>query len=333
MDHALVQQMRQMMTGGVVAQSIAVAAELGVADQLTDSEKTTSQLAAILDTDEEKLHRLLRFLAGIGVFQMNGNGAWQLTPAARLLLDDEPGSIRAGARLLGGAASVYPRLIENIRTGTCSYNLAYGKPLFEDLQTKPEEAAIFDAAMNSFHGGETEAVLAAYKYDGVQTLADIGGGAGTAIIATLKQYPALRGILFDQADVVQRSAETIKAAGLESRCAIQAGNFFESIPAGADAYSMRHIIHDWPDDLCIKILSNIRKVIPSNGRLLIIESVIPEGNDFAPAKLFDMLMMLFPDGKERTEAEYRKLLSASGFALHSVTPTQSPVSVIDARPI
>jgi hypothetical protein len=250
-----------------------------------------------------------------------------------LLLDDEPGSIRAGARLLGGASAVYPHLIENIRTGTCAYNLAYGKPLFEDLQTKPESAAIFDAAMNSFHGGETEAVLAAYKYDGIQTLADIGGGAGTAIIATLKQYPALRGILFDQADVIQRSAETFKAAGLESRCAMHAGNFFESIPAGADAYSMRHIIHDWPDDLSIKILSNIRKAIPANGRLLIIETVIPEGNDFAPGKLFDMLMMLFPDGKERTEAEYRKLLSASGFALHSVTPTQSPVSVIDARPI
>jgi hypothetical protein len=333
MDHALVQQMRQMMTGGVVAQSVAVAAELGVADQLTDSEKTTSQLAAILDTNEEKLHRLLRFLAGVGIFQMNANGAWQLTPAARLLLDDEPGSIRAGARLLGGASAGYPHLIENIRTGTCAYNLAYGKPLFEDLQTKPESAAIFDAAMNSFHGGETEAVLAAYKYDGIQTLADIGGGAGTAIIATLKQYPALRGILFDQADVIQRSAETIKAAGLESRCAMHAGNFFESIPAGADAYSMRHIIHDWPDDLSIKILSNIRKAIPANGRLLIIETVIPEGNDFAPGKLFDMLMMLFPDGKERTEAEYRKLLSASGFALHSVTPTQSPVSVIDARPI
>src|SRR5262249_43923614 len=153
MDQALVQQMRQMMTGGVVAQSVAVAAELGIADQLTDSEKTTSQLAAILDTNEEKLHRLLRLLAGVGIFQMNGAGAWQLTPAARLLLDDEPGSIRAGARLLGGASAVYPYLIENIRTGTCSYNLAYGKPLFEDLQTKPENAAIFDAAMNSFHGG------------------------------------------------------------------------------------------------------------------------------------------------------------------------------------
>jgi hypothetical protein len=333
MDPNLAQQMMQMITGGVVAQSIAAAAELGIADQLAVGEKSSAQLAALLHTDEEKLHRLLRFLASLGIFQLNPAGAWQLTPLARLLLDDEPGSVRAGARMLGGVATAIPFLTDTIRTGTCAYNLAYGKPLFEDLQGKPELAAIFDAAMNSFHGGETEAVLSAYSFNGVRTLADIGGGAGAVMIATLHRYPALNGILFDQPDVLQRTSGTIKASGLDSRCTLHPGSFFESIPAGADAYHMRHIIHDWPDDQCIRILSNVRKVIPANGRLLLVESVIPEGNDFSPSKLFDMLMMTFPDGKERTEAEYRKLFAASGFALHSVTPTHSPVSVIDARPI
>jgi ubiquinone/menaquinone biosynthesis C-methylase UbiE len=150
--------------------------------------------------------------------------------------------------------------------------------------------------------------------------------------ATLSRYPALRCILFDQPGVLERTAVNIRAAGLENRCELHAGSFFEAIPAGADAYSMRHILHDWTDDLCLRILCNIRRVIPPSGRLLIIEAVVPEGNDPSMAKLFDMFMMILPDGTERTEAEYSKLLSAAGFTLQSVTPTLSPVSVIDARP-
>ena len=187
--------------------------------------------------------------------------------------------------------------------------------------------------MNSFHGGETGAVLDAYSYDGIQVLADVGCGSGIVLMETLKRYPSLRGMFFDQAHVLQRTAADVRAAGLEDRCELLAGSFFEAIPAGADAYSMRHIIHDWTDDLCVRILANIRKVIPAHGRLLIIEAVVPEGNDPSLSKLFDMIMMTIPDGMERTEAEYRKLLAAAGFTLHSVTPTLSPVSVIDARPV
>ncbi len=332
MEQNPAEQMMRMMTGGVVAQTISVAAELGIADQLARGGKSSSQLAALLNADEQKLHRLLRFLSSVGIFQLDTDGVWQLTPLAGLLLNDAPYSVRAGARMLGRMSATYPHMTENVRTGKCAYNLAFGKPVFEDLLDKPEEATIFDAAMNSFHGGETEAVLDAYSYEGIEVLADIGCGAGSVAMATLKRYPALKGILFDQPGVLERTAANVRAAGLESRCKLHAGSFFEAIPAGADAYSMRHILHDWTDELCVRILTNIRRAIPAAGKLLIIEAVVPEGNDSSMSKLFDMFMMILPDGTERTEAEYSKLLSAAGFTVQSVTPTLSPVSVIDARP-
>lgn len=333
MDQNLAEQMMRMMSGGVVAQSISVAAELGIADQLASGEKSSSQLAALVNADEQKLHRLLRFLASVGIFQQIAtDGAWRLTPLAGFLLNDAPYSVRAGARMLGRMSATYPHMTENVRTGKCAYTLAFGKPVFEDLLGKPEDASIFDAAMNSFHGGETEAVLDAYSYEGIKVLADIGCGAGAVVMATLKRYPALRGMLFDQAHVLERTADCVRAAGFEGRCEMHAGSFFDAIPEGADVYSLRHILHDWSDDLCVRILVNIRKAIPADGRLLIIEAVVPEGNDPSMSKLFDMFMMIFPDGMERTEAEYRNLLSAGGFTLRSLTPTLSAVSVIDARP-
>ena len=143
----------------------------------------------------------------------------------------------------------------------------------------------------------------------------------------------MRGILFDQAHVIERTTHTVKAAGVAGRCTLRSGSFFEAVIPGADAYSMRHILHDWSDELCIRILGNIRKAIPSSGRLLVIETVVPEGNDPSPSKLFDMLMMIFPNGMERSEAQFGSLFAASGFRLAGITPTQSPVSVIEARPV
>ena len=209
-----------MITGGVVAQSISVAAELGIADLLSNQPRTTAQLASAMGVDSEKLYRLLRFLASLGIFQLGEDGAWGLTPLADVLRSDVPGSVRAGALLLGRTSSVTPFLLENIRTGQCAYDLAFGKTLFEDLSGKPELAAIFDAAMTSFHGGETAAVLGAYSYEGISTLADIGCGNGDVMVATLQRYPAMRGILFDQAHVIERTTHRWKRPELPAaaRC-------------------------------------------------------------------------------------------------------------------
>src|SRR5262245_26691991 len=325
--------MLQLMTSGIVAQSICVAAELGIADHLTRGPRTSAQLAADVSANPEKLQRLLRFLASLGVFEGGANDTWSLTPLAELLRSGTPDSMRAGGQMLGRISAVMPHMIETVRTGKVAYPMAFGKPIFEDLSANPREAAIFDAAMFAFHGGEVAAVLDAYSYDGIATLADIGCGSGAVMTATLARYPDLRGICFDLPHVIERTTGNLKAAGLDGRCALQSGSFFEAVPAGADAYTMRHILHDWSDELCVKILSNIRRVIPASGRLLIVESVIPEGNDPSPGKLLDMIMMLVPDGLERTEAQFQRIFADAGFRLASVTPTHSAVSVIEARPI
>ncbi|MEZ5417105.1 MAG: methyltransferase [Vicinamibacterales bacterium] len=329
-EHSL--QMMQMMTGGFVAQAVSTAAEFGIADHLVHGPRSTAQLAEAVHASPAHLHRLLRFLASLGVFEEGAHG-WSLTPLGELLRSDVPGSVRAGARMMARCAPATIRLYDNVRTGTCAYPLAFGKPIFEDLAGKPDDAALFDIAMKSFHGGETDAVLNAYSYDDVSVLADIGCGSGEVMTATLQRYPALRAILFDQAHVMQRTEGNMQAAGLAGRCQVAAGNFFEAVPTGADAYAMRHILHDWQDDQCVTILRNIRRVIPASGRLLVIEAVVPDGNSPSPAKLFDMIMMTLPDGMERTEAQFRALFDASGFRLAEVTPTQSPVSVIEARPV
>ncbi|HSR54103.1 MAG TPA: methyltransferase, partial [Acidobacteriota bacterium] len=209
---------------------------------------------------------------------------------------------------------------------------AHGKPIFEHLAENPEEAAIFDAAMTCIHGGETDAVLDAYDFGPFGTLADIGGGNGSALSSALERHSDLNGILFDQPHVIERNRSALMANGLGDRCRFVGGNFFEAIPAGADAYMMRHIIHDWYDEQATQILRNCRRAIPEDGRLLIVEAVISEGNGPDPAKLFDMVMLMVPGGLERDEAHYARLLRQSGFKLTDIVPTESVVSVVEARP-
>src|SRR5438552_14099389 len=166
-----------------------------------------------------------------------------------------------------------------------------------------------------------------------RTLADVGGGNGSVLITILKQHPALRGILFDLPNVVARAEGAIQAAGIADRCQAMAGSFFESVPSGADAYLMRHIIHDWDDETALAILRNIHRAAPAGAKLLIVESVIRPGNDPDFAKLLDLTMLVIPGGQERTEDEYRQLLSAGGFRLQQIIPTAASVSILESTKI
>jgi O-methyltransferase domain len=199
--------------------------------------------------------------------------------------------------------------------------------------THPDVAPIFDAGMTAIHGHETNAMLEAYDFSAIHLLADIGGGNGSLIGTVLQRYPKLKGLLFELGHVVGRAHESLKAYGVDDRCSVIEGDFFESVPSGADTYLLRHIIHDWTDEQSVQILNNCRKVIPSNGRLLIIEAVVPSGNECSLAMDFDMAMLTFPGGSERTEEEYRVLLEHAGFQLSSITPTSSVISVVEGRPI
>lgn len=327
------QQMLQMITSYWSATSIHVAAKLRLADHVKDAPQTADTLAMLTGTQPQALYRLLRALSSVGIFEEDADSRFGLTPMAECLLDMH-GSQRAVALMMGDEHyRSWGELLYCVQTGKPGFDHVYGKPIFDWLSEHPEEAKIFDAAMTGFHGPETQAMIEAYDYAGINMLVDVGGGNGTVISAVLKKNPAMNGILYDLPNVIDRAKKNLADAGLASRCETIAGSFFESAPAGGDAYQMRHIIHDWTDEQCHTILTHIRKVIPKSGKLLVIEMVIKPRNEPQPAKWLDLNMLVLPGGKERTEAEYRVMYAKAGFELTRIVPTPTEVSVIEGKPV
>ncbi len=327
------QQLIQMITSYWTAQSIHVAAKLKLADLVKNGPQSAAQLAQATNTQPQALYRLLRALASVGIFAEDEQGRFGTTPMAELLVDVH-GSMYAVAMMMGDEHyRSWGDLLYSVQTGKPAFDHIYGKGVFDWLSEHSEQAKIFDAAMTGFHGPETQAMIDAYDYAGINTLVDIGGGNGTVLTAVLKKNPALQGILYDLPGVIDRAKKNLADAGLASRCQTIAGSFFESAPPGGDAYQMRHIIHDWTDEQCHTILSNIRKVIPKHGRLLVIEMVIKPRNEPQPAKWLDLNMLVLPGGRERTEAEYRELYARAGFQLERIVPTPTEVSVIEGKPV
>jgi hypothetical protein len=227
----------------------------------------------------------------------------------------------------------FGELLYSVQTGKIAFDKLYGTPVFDFLQKHPEQAKIFDEAMVGVHGRETAAMLDAYDFSDIPVLADIGGGKGSVITTVLKKCPSMRGILFDLPGVVQRARANIQSAGLADRCQVIGGSFFESVPSGADAYLLRHIIHDWDEEKSLKILRNIHRAMGNEARLLVVESVIPPGNEPSFGKLLDLAMLAIPGGQERTEDEYRRLFEAAGFRLARSVLTKAEVSVIEGRKV
>lgn len=323
-------RMSQMLSGYWISQALYTAAHFGIADLLKEGPRTAEELAEATKTKGDFLYRLLRALASIGVFAEDASGKFQLTPMAELLRSDSPSAVRSLALMMGEEHyQVWGRLTEAVQTGENMFEKSLGMPVFEYLGKNPDKGKIFDAAMTGIHGQETQAVLDAYDFSKIRVLADVGGGNGSNLIAILKKYPKLRGILFDLPQVIERSRQNFVAAGVADRCQLIAGSFFESVPAGADAVLMRHIIHDWDDAKSLTILKNCHAAIPEDGKLLLVESVIPPGNDFCFAKFLDLTMLLIPGGKERTENEYRELYEAAGFSLDLVVGTASEINVVE----
>ncbi len=323
-------QLDQMITGYWTSQAIYAAAKLGIADLLKEGSKNTEQLAEESGTNSDALYRLMRALASVGIFVENEQKEFSLTPLAELLRSDAKGSKRALSMMTGDEQfQAWSEIIYSIQTGNTAFGKVFEKPLFDYLGENPEKAGIFDAAMTGIHGRETGSILDAYDFSGIKVLADIGGGNGSNMIGFLQKYTEMKGILFDLSHVIERAQPNIENAGLEDRCQLASGDFFESIPKEADAYLMRHIIHDWDDEKSLAILRNCHAAMPKNGKLLIIESVIPSGNEPFGGKFLDLVMMLIPGGKERTEVEYRTLFEEAGFELTKIVPTNSELSIIE----
>ena len=219
-----------------------------------------------------------------------------------------------------------------LETGKTGFEKAFGMPVFEYLAQHPDEASYFSEAMVGFHGAEPPAVAAAYDFSAFNVVVDVGGATGNMLAAIMSRYPGPRGVLFDRPHVVRDAPTLLKARGLETRVTIEAGDFFETVPAEGDAYLLSHIIHDWNEEKCLTILGRCRDVIKPDGRLLIVEMVLPAGDTPHPGKMLDMVMLVMPGGQERTEAEYASLLGKAGFRLTRVVPTASAVSVLEAVP-
>ncbi|MHB1422681.1 MAG: methyltransferase [Gemmataceae bacterium] len=325
--------MSRLLTGYWMSQALHVAAQLGIADLLKDGPKTIAQLAESTGTHARSLYRLLRALASEGVFAEDEQGRFGLTPLGECLRSDVSNSQRSMAIMSGEEHyRCWGELLYSVQTGQTAFDKVYGQPIFQYLASHPRQARIFDEGMVGVHGAETRAMLDAYDFSGIGTLVDVGGGNGSLLVETLQRYPSLRGMVFDRPDVIERARANFKAAGLEKRCTLVGGSFFETVPAGGDAYLMRHIIHDWNDEQCRTILRHCRKVVSPSGKLLLIESVIPAGNEPCFAKLLDLTMLVVPGGMERTEAEYRELLASAGFRLARVVPTTAHVDVIECVP-
>jgi hypothetical protein len=323
-------QLARLVSGYWHTQAIYVAAKLGLADLLDDGPRPVQELAQATRTSPRALYRLLRALASIGIFAEDDQGRFNLTTLAACLLDP---ATRAMATMRGEFQyRAWGELLDSVQTGRPAFEKVYGKPIFDYFADHPETGKLFDQAMTGVHGRETEAMLAAYDLAGTDTLADVGGGNGSVLTAVLRRYPAMQGLLFDLPGVVERAKESIKAAGLEGRCQVMAGSFFEAVPPGADAYLLRHIIHDWDDDQCVTILGHCRRAMGPGGKLLVVEGIVPPGNEPSVSKFFDLAMMVMPGGTERTEEEYRQLFEAAGFRLTRVVPTSTWVSVLEGVP-
>jgi hypothetical protein len=326
-------QLSRLLRGFWHTQALHVAAQLGLADLLRDGPRTPADLAGATGSNAGALYRLLRALASLGIFAEDEQHRFRLTPLAECLRSDVPGSMRALAIMRGQwQYEAWGQLLYSVQTGQSAFEKIHGVPLFDYLAHNPQAGQLFDDAMTGVHGRETAAMLQAYDFSGVTILADIGGGNGSLLCEVLKHYPTMRGILFDLPAVTGRARANLDAAGLAGRCRVEAGNFFETIPAGADAYLLRHIIHDWDDDRSVAILKSCRQALGGTGKLLVVEGVVPPGNEPSVSKFFDLSMMVVPGGMERTEQEYRRLFASAGFRLTRIVPTSTWISVIEGVP-
>jgi hypothetical protein len=321
------------------SRALGLVAKLGLADLLKDGPRDARALAKPLELNAPALNRVLRLLASVGVLEEQADGAFALTAIGELLRSDVPGSMRASVMLFAGTGiqDSWKELEYCVRTGEPAFRKTspHADP-FTQMAQDPEAAANFDKAMATFAPQTAAAVAAAYDFSGFGTLADVGGGNGALLAGILKANPRLRGIVFDQPHVAERAREHLRAEGFADRCQVLGGSFFESVPAGADAYLLKHVIHDWNDERAAAILKNVRAVVPSDGKLLIVEGVYPPRIDQSlesrGAAANDVNMLVCAGGRQRSEQEFRALYAASGFELTRLVPTPARVCVIEGAP-
>jgi len=328
--------MLQLIASFWMSRALYLAVKLGVADLLKDGPKHSEELARATGMHPPSLYRVLRALASVGVFAEDQQGRFALTPLAATLRTDVPGSLRAFAlaELDEDHYAAWGDLPHSVRTGEVAFDHLFGMDVWRYRAQHPEEGRIFDEAMTSFSSVVNAAIVASYDFSSIKSIVDVGGGDGSLIAAILRANPSMQGVLFDLLPhVIKRAGQRIEKEGLSGRCQIVAGDFFAAVPRGGDAYLLKWIIHDWDDARSVALLRNIRRAMAEDGRLLLVEAVIPRDNSPSFHKFMDLTMLVMTGGRERTEAEYRALLAAAGFRLTRIVPTPSEMRVIEGVPV
>jgi hypothetical protein len=317
--------LRTLASGYQISQALYVAATLGVADRLADGPKTSDELAREVDAHPDALYRLLRALASVGVLTELDDRTFELAPLGEGLRD-VPGSLHGWVAFIGRPPiwQAWGDLLNSVRTGENAFRRVHGMSPWEYRAQHLDESRIFDKAMHAITGLADQALVAAYDFGQFGTIVDVGGGDGSLLRTLLPAFPSLRGVVFDQAHVVDAIEPT-------DRLEVVSGSFFESIPAGGDAYLLKQIIHDWEDPESIAILRNIAAVLPADGAVLVIERDLGAPNTTPAAKFADLNMLVGPGGRERTDEQYAALFEAAGLRQAGTTPSPSGWSVFEAR--
>lgn len=324
-----------MLLGKWVSSAISAAAHFGIADHLESGPKSPKELASLTGTQERPLYRLLRANASVGVFTELEDGRFAQTPLSEPLRTNAKPCVRHMAMMLTDDWHIrfWEQLPWCVETGKpASYKLN-GMPMFDWMAQHPEKTGNFNQAMTDLSSGDAAAVVQSYDFSRFEHIVDVAGGHGTLLEAILDQAPKLRGTLAEMPHVIEGARKAGILDRLANRSTLEAVNILESVPAGADAYIMKFIIHDWYDPECIKILSNCRKGIRPGGRLLVVDQVVPAGNEPAMSKIVDLEMLVLPGGMERTERQFRELFAASGFRLERIIPMPAPQCIIEGVPV
>jgi SAM-dependent methyltransferase len=328
----------QLLTGHYVSQAIYVAAKLGIADLLADGPRSSADLAQATKTHAPSLHRLLRLLASAGVLAEGEGATFALTPVGEFLQSGVEGSSRAVALLFAGPLMrSWNELLFSVQTGEVAFERVFGMKPFEYMPKHPEEAAIFNEAMTAVSAQTAKGVPLVYDFSPFQTVVDAGGGHGVLLAAILNANPRVKGVLFELPHVVEGGRKHLTALGLSERCQVVAGDFFESVPTGADAYIMKSVIHDWDHERSIKILQNCRRAMRPSGKLLLVEMVLPSRVDQSLRSQIgtgsDVNMLINAGGRERTDSDFAELFQAAGFKLTRIVPIEgSLASVLEGVP-
>lgn len=325
----------QFITGRFISVAVGLVAKLGIADFLAEGPKSSNDMAARADVNADALYRLLRTVSMVGVFTEVEPRVFALTPVGEVLRSGIPGSMRDMVLWITSETNYtcWGELEYSVKTGLPATDKVLGMQVFDYFTHKnPAMGEIFNNAMTDFATESHSTAVAAYDFSGFKRIVDVGGGHGALMSAILGANPNLQGIVFDLPEVVAGAPKLLAERGVADRCETVGGDFFESVPTGADAYVSSVVLHDWSDELACKILTNVRKAMNPSGKVLSIDAVIPAGNDPYPGKILDLEMLVMtPGGRERTAEEWSALYASAGLKLTRIIPTKSYTCVIEGE--